>query len=298
MPGTVIGKNYTNGFPGSIAEMGDQLVKTFPNTGDAVMNFGSAVFSLNGGVAVAGSTGLVPTAALFSGVSVAHVQSANTYTAQNMGTYDTNKPVPVLERGGIVSQVNPANSNAAALNGPVYIRIANGTATKPVGGIEAANDATTYTATVTTQTTASASIVVSSVANLAVGMTVSGTGIPAGAIITAINAGTSTITISAAATTTASSGNYGAFGGYNMSDALLGEIPAASNIGGGANPDYSIDAFKADFPQFTALIEAKTIPASLLTQYINIANASIHASKFGELWQRSMGLYVAHLTTL
>jgi len=211
----VIGKYFNNGFPGTIAEMGDDLAKTFPNTGDATMNFGAAVFSLGAGVGVAGSTGLVPTAALFSGVALAHVQTANTYTAQNMGAYGVNAPVPVLERGGVVVQVYPAASNLAALNGNAYVRIANGTAAKPVSGVEAASDATTYTATVTTQTSGSASIVVSSVANLAVGMTVSGTGIPAGAIITAINVGTLTITISAVATASASSGTL-TFGGNTL----------------------------------------------------------------------------------
>lgn len=62
----------------------------------------------------------------------------------------------------------------------------------------------TNTATVTTQTSGSASLVVSSASGLAVGMTVVGTGIPAGTTILAINS--DTITLSQAATTSESSG--------------------------------------------------------------------------------------------
>jgi len=215
MPGTVIGKYLNHGFPGTVAEMGDQLVKAWSNQGDATMKFGEPVFYLTTGVGAVGSSGLAPTASIFHGIAVAHVQSANTYTAQNMGTYDQYKAVPVIERGAVSVQVNNTATNAPAINGTAYVRIANGTTAKPVGGFEAAADATTYTATVTTQTSTSTSIVVSSVSNLAVGMTVSGTGIPTGAIITAINSSTLTITISAAATTTASSGTL-TFGGNTI----------------------------------------------------------------------------------
>jgi hypothetical protein len=206
MSGVTIGKYLPNGFPGTYAEQGDHLIKTFPNTGDATMYFGSPVFAYDGGCAAISSTGLVPTATNFKGIAIAHVQSANTYTAQNMGTYDEYTAVPVAERAGISVQVNGTSSNAPARESAVYVRVANGTTAKPIGGFEAAADSTTYTATVTTQTSGSTSIVISSVANLAVGMTASGTGIPSGAHITAISSSTLTITISAAATSTASSG--------------------------------------------------------------------------------------------
>lgn len=64
----------------------------------------------------------------------------------------------------------------------------------------------TNSATVTTQTSGSTSLVISSTSGLSVGMTVVGTGIPAGTTILAINSGTSTVTMSQTATSSASSG--------------------------------------------------------------------------------------------
>jgi hypothetical protein len=231
MPGKVIGKYFNNGFPGTFAEQGDRLIPTFANTGDAEMDFGAPVFSYSGGVAVAGSTGVIPTAASFKGVAVSHVQTALSYTAQSMGQYPESRPVPVMERGGVAVCVSNAATNAPAIDGNAYVRIANGTTAKPVGGFEAAADSTTYTATVTTQTSGSAAVVVSSVASLALGMTVSGTGIASGSTITAINSGTLTITLSAAATTTASSGTL-TFGGntVQITNATFGSTADANGV--------------------------------------------------------------------
>jgi hypothetical protein len=203
---SAIGKSLNNGFPGQFAQQGPKVAITAPNAGDTDIYFGDPVFSYNGGVAGAGAASLVPTFSLFKGVALAHVQTANSYNSQSLGGYPSDVPVPVIEEGGVVVYVSNASGNAPTVDGAVYVRIANGTTAKPVNGFEAAADSTTYTATVTTQTSGSASIVVSAVTNLAVGMTVSGTGIPSGAYITAINASTLTVTISAAATSTASSG--------------------------------------------------------------------------------------------
>ena len=215
MPASVIGKSFSNGFLGGYAEQGDHLVKTYCNTGDAELDFGDPVFATLTGIAAPGSTGLVPTATNFVGAAIQHVQSATIYPYQNLGSYLQNDPTPVMIRGGVSVLCNNAAVSAPSVDGGVYVRIANGSTAKPVGGFEAAADATTYTATVTTQTSASTALVVSSVANLVVGMTVSGTGIPAGAIIAAINAGTLTVTLSAAATTSASSGTV-TFGGNTI----------------------------------------------------------------------------------
>lgn len=215
MPASVIGKYFGNGFLGGYAEQGDHLVKTYANTGDAELDFGDPVFSTSTGIAVPGSTGLVPTTTNFVGAAIQHVQTATIYPAQNLGSYLQNAPTPVMIRGGVSVLCNNAAVNAPAVDGAVYVRIANGSTAKPVGGFEAAADATTYTATVTTQTSGSTALVVSAVTNLAVGMTVSGTGIPTGTTITAINAGTLTVSLSAAATTTASSGTV-TFGGNTI----------------------------------------------------------------------------------
>lgn len=68
------------------------------------------------------------------------------------------------------------------------------------------NKTGTNTATVTTQTSGSTSLIVSSVSGITVGMTIIGAGIPNGTIVTAIDSGTSTLTLSQAATITESSG--------------------------------------------------------------------------------------------
>ncbi len=218
MPGQSYTKYLPYGFPGSMGQQGPWGVEVFPNAATLAINFGMPVFALNEtaangmgvtgaqGVAIAGATGLMPTAANFKGVAEAHVQQANSYNPQSMGNYLQYAPVPVVDLGGPVVQVYNSAVNPPVKDGPVYVRIANPAAGEIVGGFEALNDTTTYTPTITTQTTSSANITLAAVTNLAVGMTVIGTGIPASAIITAINATTGVITISAAATTTASSG--------------------------------------------------------------------------------------------
>jgi len=147
MSGIVIGKNLLNGFVGSYAEQGDHLVKTFPKTGDAQLDFGLPVFALNDangaqGVAVAGATGLTPTLANFKGVAMAHVQSANTYLAPTLGSYPLAAAVPVMERGAVMVQCNNAAVNAPAKDGAVFVRIAAAATGKPIGGFEAAADST------------------------------------------------------------------------------------------------------------------------------------------------------------
>ena len=231
MPASVILKTLNNGFPGQYAEQGDNLVKTFSNAGDVSAKFGDPVFSITGGVAAASATGLVPTATLFKGVAKANVQSGNSYPSQDMGAYVQYSAVPVVERGGVAAVCNAAATHAPAIDGAVYVRISNAGTGKPVGGFEAAADATTYTATVTTQTSGGTALVISSVASLAVGMTVSGTGIPSGATITAINVDTLTVTLSAAATTTASSGTA-TFGGntIQITNATWGSTADANGV--------------------------------------------------------------------
>ncbi len=145
MPGKVIGLNLNNGFPGWSAESDDELVKTFPNTGDAVMAYGAPVFALNDtdgkqGVAVAGSTNLSPSATNFKGVAKAHVQSATNYASQNAGTYAAKQAVPVKIRGSIMVVCNNSAVNAPAKDGDVYVRIASAGVGKPIGGFEAAAD--------------------------------------------------------------------------------------------------------------------------------------------------------------
>jgi hypothetical protein len=86
--------------------------------------------------------------------------------------------------------------------------------------------------------------------------------------------------------------------GYNMTDLLLSEVPKAMNANSGANPDYSANDFAIAFPQFANFIASEAIPAALLTQFITMANASLSYSRYGEIWFRCMGLYVAHFCIL
>ena len=77
-----------------------------------------------------------------------------------------------------------SNGNAVSLSGPIA-NVATGTV---------------FTATATGATTASTSVVVNNPGSFYVGMPVSGAGVPAGTIVTAINTTTNTLTLSNAAT--------------------------------------------------------------------------------------------------
>lgn len=142
MFGQVIGTSLNNGFPGQYAEQGDHLVKTFSNTGDTALYFGAAVFGLNNGIAVVGSTGLTATASNFKGVATSQVKAANAYNPQSLGGYLQYEPTPVIERGGVAVYVGNASVNPPVVDGPVYVRVAGGTTATPVGEFEAAADAT------------------------------------------------------------------------------------------------------------------------------------------------------------
>jgi hypothetical protein len=143
MPAPTIGKTLPNGYPGTFGQQGPKVVTTFPNIGNAEMDFGSPIFSLSGGVAAVGSTGLTPTAVNFKGVAAAHVTRANEYLAQSLGGYTQNQAVPCFEEGGIMVYVGNSAVNAPVIDGPVYVRVAGGTTNMPVGEFEAAPDGTT-----------------------------------------------------------------------------------------------------------------------------------------------------------
>ena len=77
---------------------------------------------------------------------------------------------------------------------------------------------------------------------------------------------------------------------------------AAANIGQ-AQGNYTVEQFQIDFPQFfTAGTEetpaACLVPAAMLAEIINMANACIQPDKWLESWRYAVGLYVAHYATL
>lgn len=73
-------------------------------------------------------------------------------------------------------------------------------------------------------------------------------------------------------------------------------IPAPGEQG-----TYSSTMFEADFPQFYSNVNGtytSLLPSSILTQFIDSANASVLPSRWGTQWRYAAGLYVAHMATL
>ena len=77
---------------------------------------------------------------------------------------------------------------------------------------------------------------------------------------------------------------------------------AAANIGQ-TQGNYTVEQFQTDFPQFFTpdTEEAPAVclvPAAMLDEIINMANACIQPDKWLESWRYAVGLYVAHYATL
>lgn len=76
----------------------------------------------------------------------------------------------------------------------------------------------------------------------------------------------------------------------------------AANIGQ-SQGNYTAEQFQEDFPQFfTPGTEESPsvclVPSTMLTEIINMANASVQPDKWLESWRYAVGLYVAHYSTL
>lgn len=83
---------------------------------------------------------------------------------------------------------------------------------------------------------------------------------------------------------------------------FFGVRAAAANIGQ-SQGNYTAEMFQQDFPQFyTAETEetpaACLVPATMLSEIISMANASVQPDKWLESWRYAVGLYVAHYCTL
>lgn len=83
---------------------------------------------------------------------------------------------------------------------------------------------------------------------------------------------------------------------------FFGVRAAAANIGQ-TQGNYTAEMFQQDFPQFyTAGTEetpaACLVPATMLSEIISMANASVQPDKWLESWRYAVGLYVAHYCTL
>lgn len=90
-----------------------------------------------------------------------------------------------------------------------------------------------------------------------------------------------------------------------QAQAIAADIPAAANLSDGTNPGYASTDFLASFPQFASVCTSPDggetpplVPAALLQQFINMATASLSQSKWFDLWQYAVGLFVAHYVTM
>lgn len=76
----------------------------------------------------------------------------------------------------------------------------------------------------------------------------------------------------------------------------------AANIGQ-SQGNYTAERFQQDFPQFFTVGTEETpaaclVPATMLEEIINMANACVQPDKWLESWRYAVGLYVAHYATL
>ena len=78
---------------------------------------------------------------------------------------------------------------------------------------------------------------------------------------------------------------------------FYGVRAAAANIGQ-SQGNYTAEQFQQDFPQFFAPDGVSLVPCSMLSEIINMANASVQPDKWLESWRYAVGLYVAHYATL
>lgn len=80
-------------------------------------------------------------------------------------------------------------------------------------------------------------------------------------------------------------------------------ISAASNLRSGDNPPYTRDDFLAMYPQFMTgtmdgMKKVTPIPMRVIDVWVQVAHASILESRWHELWELAMGLFIAHHLTL
>ena len=78
---------------------------------------------------------------------------------------------------------------------------------------------------------------------------------------------------------------------------FLGVRAEAANIAKGQG-NYTAEMFKQDFPQFYSPDGTCLVPATMLGEFVSMANACILPDKWLESWRYGAGLYVAHYATL
>lgn len=78
---------------------------------------------------------------------------------------------------------------------------------------------------------------------------------------------------------------------------FFGVRAAAANIAKGQG-NYTAEMFQQDFPQFYSPDGTCLVPATMLGEFVSMANACILPDKWLESWRYGAGLYVAHYATL
>ena len=137
MPGRVIGKQFDLGYPGAVSRSSDAIIRGADvAAASSNISFGDPiVLSSTGEVSkFAGSN----VAADFAGIAVREVKQATVYDNSPV-QYLPNQPIDFLVRGSIMVI---CRAGTPAARGKVYIRVAAGTESQPIGGFEAAADST------------------------------------------------------------------------------------------------------------------------------------------------------------
>ena len=78
---------------------------------------------------------------------------------------------------------------------------------------------------------------------------------------------------------------------------FFGIRATAANIAKGQG-NYTAEMFQQDFPQFYSPDGTCLVPATMLGEFVSMANACILPDKWLESWRYGAGLYVAHYATL
>ena len=82
---------------------------------------------------------------------------------------------------------------------------------------------------------------------------------------------------------------------------LYGIIASASNIRQGKNPVYTSSDFLEQYPMFKIKQQDEitpVIPSVVIEAYVKLAHACISFSRYHDLWNVCMGLFIAHYLTL
>ena len=78
---------------------------------------------------------------------------------------------------------------------------------------------------------------------------------------------------------------------------FCGVRAAAANVGRSVG-DYTVEAFRADYPQFFNAEGYFLGSLTMLEEIVRMANAAIQPDKWLDGWRYAVGLYVAHYATL